>query len=103
MAQRKGKIFMDRLLAAAVCLQLFWVLFDLACPQSLFLPELSSLLLAAALTAKAVSALLAGPKLPKLGATSWWLALSVSAYLLIDELCFLRSGGALFWEKYRVY
>jgi len=102
MAQRKGKIFMDRLLAAAVCLQLFWVLFDLACPQSLFLPELSSLLLAAALTAKAVSALLAGPKLPKLGATSWWLALSVSAYLLIDALCFLRSGGALFWEKYRV-
>lgn len=98
----RDKNFLKRWTAAAVCFQLFWVLFDLACPASLFMPEISSMLLAVVLAARVIF------DMPKIGqaatcsSITLWLTVSAVGYTVLDALSFLRSGAALFWEKYRV-
>ena len=87
----------EKILAAAVCLHTFALLFDLACPQSLYLPEISSPLTAAALLLRAIKGerirtrcLLCAP------------ALLLAAYIALDILSFLRGDLRAFAEKYRV-
>lgn len=86
-----------RLLAAAAFFQTFSLLLDLACPQSLYLPEISSLLLAAALLFRAVR----NPR-PRLRPLLCAPALLSAAYVALDMLSFLRGDAAAFREKYRV-
>ena len=87
----------EKILAAAVCLHTFALFFDLACPQSLYLPEISSPLTAAALLLRAIKGgrirtrcLLCAP------------ALLLAAYIALDILSFLRGDLRAFAEKYRV-
>ncbi len=90
-ARRSKAIF-----AAAVYLQVFALLFELACPRSL-LPELSSVLLLGALALR----LACGG-----AARLRWLVrtptLLLAAYTALDLLSFMRSEPQLFRMKYRV-
>ena len=87
----------EKILAAAVCLHTFALFFDLACPRSLYLPEISTPLTAAALLLRFIRGgrlrtrcLLCAP------------ALLLIVYIALDILSFLRGDLRAFAEKYRV-
>jgi len=91
----------QKIFAFAVCAQLFALLFDLACPVSFYLPEITTAVL---------TVIILGRVLMRKDTLYFsfqnrivvFLLTALLGYLVLDVLSFLRSGFAVFWVKYRV-